>query len=111
MSDTSDAFRMLLAEHRATSRSCFCLCGAYVEGQHGYTAHLAGVIEAEFLVVPRSDVIGTEYGWRLSGDEGPQRNSERMWALADAEINAGEAVQRPALAWLPITPVSEVPDA
>lgn len=73
-----------------------------------YAGHLADVMAAEFLVVPRSDITGTEYGWRFADDDGARRSSERMWALADAELNGGQAVERPSPPWTPIRP--EVPD-
>jgi hypothetical protein len=72
-------------------------------------------ILAQFLVVPRSDVIGTEYGWRYAdpGREPRSYVADRETAIEAAvdarmlqrdrglPVNA-EALERPVLAWVPI---------
>lgn len=75
-----------------------------VPSARGWAEHVAAAVLREFLVVPRSDIMGMEYGWRLDADDGVQPNSAPMWALADAELNGGEAVERPVLQWTPIRP-------
>ena len=66
----------------------------------GYATHLADLIEAEFLVVPRSGVVKTEYGWRRSPSDtnvGPRKDREA--AVFTAENRGGEAVERPSVPW------------
>lgn len=101
----SDPTREVLAELLARSR-------------RGITArvndtdrHQAGAILAEFLVVPRSDIVGTEYGWRRAPDCIAHLTETRAEAIESAmnlrpagpAWSRAEAVERSAvLPWSPI---------
>jgi hypothetical protein len=75
------------------------LVNAMCPGQEYIAARVADAILAEFLVVPRDSIVGTEYGWR----------QERGWSVVVAhsldairhweETKGGEAVTRPDLPW------------
>jgi hypothetical protein len=105
MSDTRDV-RALLAEHGPTEDVyLYCMCGVNCGGEAGYALHLADLINAEFLVVPRSDIVGTEYGWRHPNEPFAEPCYHDALTEPDARRLAGrkgEALQRPILPWSPI---------
>lgn len=60
---------------------------------------LTDAILTEFLVVPRSDIVSTEYGTRYSdGDVFGNQDRGRVVRLAE-RLHGVEAVQRPLLPW------------
>jgi hypothetical protein len=46
-----------------------------------FAAHVVDAVLAEFLVVPRSEIVGTEYGWRRS-EGAVEVNSEDLAGLS-----------------------------
>jgi hypothetical protein len=62
---------------------------------------------ATYLVIPRSDIVGTEYGWRASPDGNVRPRPSRdaaFEAVAHVRASGGvwahsEAVQHPVLPW------------
>lgn len=78
-----------------------------------YAAHLAAAVDPEFLVVPRSDIVGTEYSWQHEYMPGqwmtkyPAGSPDQARAMAAARLychDSGDtrAVARPVLPWSPI---------
>ncbi|WP_306365475.1 hypothetical protein [Nocardia sp. CC227C] len=63
---------------------------------------LADAVLAEFLVVPRSEVDGFEYGWRARPGDRVHPRDDRDAALLTAQRRGGEGVERAALAWTPL---------
>lgn len=70
----------------------------------------ADAIVERFLVVPRSDIVGTEYAVRhiaSDGHEAEYSRASRLWAVEDArawhlDLNSGgrmDAIERPVLPW------------
>lgn len=109
------ALAKLLADH------CFdavewgsCECGKEFPNAEAWSEHLAELISREHLVVPRSDIVGTEYGYRY---QDPKYSAEtystqgsRTQAIEVAEnIRSGQirkgndvnavALERPVLPW------------
>lgn len=73
MSDTTGALINLLLNHRPATLTygvgCFGCKGFFTDGgQH--RRHQIELIEAEFLVIPRSEITGTEYGVRYAEQDG-----------------------------------------
>lgn len=105
MSDTRTTLAKLLEDH------CFdavewgtCECGEEFPNAGAWSMHLARLIDATHLVVPRSEIVGTEYGWRHPN---PQAGADALCehgALTEGDArrlagNWGEAVQRPIPPW------------
>ncbi len=86
-----DGIRGALA--RTIVRTVMC------QGQEYIALRAVDAILAEFLVISRSDVVGTEYGWRNSLSDQVCPRGERDWALLTARKRGGEAVERPRLPW------------
>lgn len=108
MSDPQQALLKLIYAHEEAMVhgviGCWSCPDRTFEGHSEFAAHVAELIGAEFLVVPRSDIDGTEYGWRAwPGDQVCPRR-DRASALLTAQNRGAEAVERPALPWSPITP-------
>lgn len=63
---------------------------------------------AEFLVVPRSDIVGTEYGWvhDIHGERCEHTDLSKEDALRLAG-RMGEAIERPVLPWSSPIPLPE----
>ncbi|MCM6777903.1 hypothetical protein NDR87_31605 [Nocardia sp. CDC159] len=77
----------------------------YDRGDRYETA--ADALLADWLIVPRSDIEGIEYGYRVTADDPTHstwtaRAESEQQALAYAEHPAITAVQRPILPWSPI---------
>lgn len=82
-------------------------------GLDGVEDRLAEDVLAEFLVVPRADIVGTEYGYRSSDEDLACLTDDRKDAIngalgrrqwqRDAMFQpTAEAVERPSLPWSPI---------
>ncbi|WP_280465976.1 hypothetical protein [Nocardia brasiliensis] len=87
-------------------------------GEYPTGRALIDAILAEFLVIPRSEITGTEYGWRTVG-RGVMKVDSRDEAIETArgirELRRGrgephdvEAIERPALPWS-VIPLPECP--
>ncbi|WP_280320049.1 hypothetical protein [Nocardia wallacei] len=94
-----DELAQLLTQHEieASTWGWSCKCGVY--GADDYVDHLTEMILASFLVVPLSDIQGTEYG-SSDGCFVYRKASKReaVWA-AEADLTP---MQRPILPWTPI---------
>lgn len=90
----------------------------------GWAEHVANSVLAEFLVVPLSDIVGTEYGYRFKEPKYSERTqSTGSWRDEAIEVVAylrneqtrlghdlnAEALSRPLLRWSPI-PLGDVSD-
>lgn len=118
----SDLLWQLLDQHRDLNTLCDRLCSCGIQHPIGHVYHLTELISAEFLVVPRSDIVGTEYAYRHAPDMPVFRGTgsadaatQRAAKVREAQQRRGwvpraEALERPVLVWKPITPASEVPD-
>lgn len=64
MSDTTrDDLAQLIAGHCYETREAGeCHCREEFHGIEAWAEHLAELIDAEHLTVPRSGIVGTEYG-------------------------------------------------
>jgi hypothetical protein len=104
MNDTREALTRLISEAVAVAAETSPGINPECDGQividwhHGLPDFVAA-LNALALVIPRSDIVGTEYGWR----------QERGWSVVVAhsldairhweETKGGEAVTRPDLPW------------
>jgi hypothetical protein len=107
MSDPATAaVARLLNNHAALplTDGVACLgCDEVFAGPIGHDRHQAELITTEFLVVPRSEVVGTKYAWvNPWGKQKPMPRPTREAAVSVAETFLGKAVQRHVLAWVPI---------
>lgn len=109
----SNALVYLLASHVDCTVICdrYCSCGVW--HPDGYAVHLAEVIAAGFLVVPRSEITGTEYGYQHLPDSGVfvRQSAElvrgRVTEIREAQQRRGieplaVALSRPILPWSPL---------
>lgn len=97
-----EALTELLSDHRflrhTSSEGDVCYCG-WRDHDEPHGQHAADVLLEEYLVVPRSDIVSTEYGMRYS-DGVVFGNRDRGRAVRVAErLHEVEAVQRPLLPW------------
>ena len=125
MSDPREALLALVYAHEEAmvhgEIGCWACPDRVFEGHSDFAAHVAELIAREFLVVARSEITGTEYGyqhgpemtvfrWTRYADELPRRIAE----IRDTQHRAGiqpraQALSRPVLAWSPV-PAEDVPD-
>jgi hypothetical protein len=124
MSTTKEALASLIYEHERTGRSCIgcraCPDREFMNGLE-HAEHVAELIAAELLVVPCSDIVGTEYGWRYAEEGQPPttwkvpegedlavrevRHIRRVQREQGKAQNA-ELLSRPVLPWS-VTPLPE----
>lgn len=100
MSDTRDV-RALLAEHGPTEDVyLYCMCGHRCINEHeGYAAHLAELIAAEFLIIPRSDIVGSlEQEWAL-GEVTESPYCEPEGQIFDSLNHAEKGLEKQRGAW------------
>lgn len=71
-----------------------CECGAEFATADEWAAHLAGLLCARFLVVPLSDIQGTEYGWRYTHPDGVRTYSTEGRAEAVEEASYQQRLER-----------------
>lgn len=111
----SDRLWQLLAQHTDLNAMCARLCSCGIQHPIGYVYHLTEVITAEFLAVPRSDILGTEYAVERQSDRHGLRRyraDDEADALAQAERRQVDwartwPVSRPILAWTPLHETGE----
>lgn len=100
MSDT----RTLIAQHRTRYDDgrfrCACSARPWIL-YSTFADHLAEVILAEFLVIPRAG-IETEYGYRRPESNAWPVTGGREQSIRLAALNLAEPVSRPVLPWSPI---------
>lgn len=120
MTDHREALARLIYEHEKVGRGCISCSerpGAESMNGHRYAEHVAELIAAEFLTVPRKDIQGYEYGFRLKESKVGERTYSTQRSRQDAIEFAGDlrdeqsrkgqdvnatAVQRTILPWTPI---------
>lgn len=80
---------------------CTACRGRHWDDFDGYAAHLVDALLSEYLVVPRSEIAGTEYGWRhlWKGRQCEHVSASFAEARRLAEANDVPILQRPVLPW------------
>lgn len=125
MTDTREALARVISDHQLTGRisiGCAACPGLEFMTAVDHAEHLADMIAEQFLVVARSDIVGTEYGWQCTtvdglpkakqkvpgGREAAIRDVRRVRRNQEAEGLAPdvELLSRPVLPWS-VTPLSE----
>lgn len=108
MSDPREALMRLLSQHPPeVANGWFGCAGCHMSfgDAAAYAEHLAAdVIEPEFLVVPRSDIVGIDYYVEASSIRPPGVWTDRATAVSQAADRGVEVRERPRLAWTPIRP-------
>ncbi len=89
------------------------LVNSMCPGQEYLARHEADAILAEFLVVPRSDIVGTDYGVEADAHLPPEYHLDQAVAVDEARRRGVRVLKRPRLPWsvipLPeaVTPCSD----
>ncbi|WP_159840180.1 hypothetical protein [Nocardia sp. CY41] len=112
---TRDQLARVISDHQLTGRiSIGCRGCPGLEFMHegDHAEHVADMITEQFLVVPQSDVIGLEYGYRR-GDSAPVLpawDADGAVRKAVAEVRNGyrnaAALERTTLSWS-VIPIPE----
>jgi hypothetical protein len=118
----SDLTKLLAAHWWDEGNMGVCECGEGFAHWNEWAVHINALIAAEYLVVPRSDIVGTEYGMRYTSEEGrtntwSSNTANRAETIRLAESDGSgrvAAMERPILPWSPIplpedTPTVESP--
>ncbi|MFR9773094.1 hypothetical protein [Nocardia sp. SC052] len=106
MTATRDQLARVISGHQLTGRvSIGCTGCPGVEFMHEgeHAEHVADMIVEQFLVVPHSEVVGLEYGWRADPEWGvvPVESAEEARDFA-SNTRLGEALFHHVLAWSPL---------
>ena len=106
MSDQREALARLIYDHEKIGRGCISCSerpGAESMSGHQYAEHVAELIAAEFLIVPRKDIEGVEYGWRKYPEhpEIPILAADSLEVARRLADTRGDVWERPALPWTP----------
>jgi hypothetical protein len=94
----SDTLVRLLSDHQPRpfphgGFGCTGCTGRFVtRGDHA--RHVADLIAAEFLVVARSDIVGTEYGWQCTTVDGLPKAKQRVPGGRESAIRDARRVRR-----------------
>ncbi|MGW4720843.1 hypothetical protein [Nocardia sp. NPDC004260] len=108
-----DALARVISDHQLTGRiSIGCTGCPGLEFMHevDHAEHVADMIAEQFLVVPQSEVVGLEYGYRADPewDVAPVESADEARDLA-SHTRTGEALFHPVLAWSPLPENGEKP--
>ncbi|WP_043737778.1 hypothetical protein [Nocardia asiatica] len=84
MTDPREALARVISDHQLTGRisiGCAGCPGLEFMTSVEHAEHVADMIGMQFLVVPQSDVVGLEYGWRYAEEGQPPTT----WKVPEGE--------------------------
>lgn len=78
------------------------LVNAMCPGQERIARRVADAVLAEYLVVARADIVGTDYGVEADTHLAPEYHLDQVVAVDEARRRGVRALERPRLPWSPL---------